>query len=127
QLKALGGNAAVAPSVATAALAFKTALSPLVEGEGEQAPLNLSAIGGELTSLQADLEASDGAPTAPQRVVFAEYASRLQRALRKWMEVKANDLPELDAALKAARLPTIRVPPVGESPAVDRGASREMP
>ncbi|MDB6162775.1 MAG: hypothetical protein JWL98_207, partial [Xanthomonadaceae bacterium] len=42
QLKALGGNAAVAPSVATAALAFKTALSPLVEGEGEQAPLNLS-------------------------------------------------------------------------------------
>jgi photosystem II stability/assembly factor-like uncharacterized protein len=127
QVKAIAPRAAGNPAADAAVKAFQAALAPLVEGEGEQAPLNVSAIGGELTSLQADLEASDAAPTAPQRAVYAEDAARLERALQQWSGLKASALPTLDAALRAAKLPTVTVAAGDRLPVVDPGMSRDIP
>jgi photosystem II stability/assembly factor-like uncharacterized protein len=115
------------PELADAVQAVVTAIAPLAEGEGTLAPLNLSTIGGELTSLQADLEGSDAAPTAPQRALYSDEASRLQQALAQWTQVKAQALPVLDAALHAAGKPAIRIPTRAQLPTVDTGTSREMP
>jgi photosystem II stability/assembly factor-like uncharacterized protein len=123
QLQALDGSDAVAASVK----AFTAQLAPLAEGEGTQAPLNLSGIGGELTALQSDLEGSDAAPTAPQRAVYADEAERLQRALQQWTQLKQQALPTLNAALKAAHKPAVTIPPRAALPRVDAGVSREMP
>jgi len=48
--------------------------------EGDSRP-ELDAVGGALTDLQIDLEASDRAPTEPQREAFADLTKRLDRAL----------------------------------------------
>jgi hypothetical protein len=124
QLQALAGDDA---AIATSIKAFAAQLAPLAEGEGTQAPLNLSGIGGELTALQSDLEGSDAAPTVPQRAVYADEAGRLQRALRQWSQLKQQALPQLNAALKAARKPEVKIPPRSALPLVDAGVSREMP
>jgi hypothetical protein len=124
QVQALDANGA---RLSGAVHAFEGAIAPLAEGEGTQAPLNLSAIGGELTSLQADLEGSDAAPTAPQRALYADEASRLQQALVQWEQIKAHVLPVLDAALRAAGKPGIKVSLRAQRPAVDAGVSREIP
>ena len=124
QVQALDANDA---RLSGAVHAFEGAIAPLAEGEGTQAPLNLSAIGGELTSLQADLEGSDAAPTAPQRALYADEASRLQQALVQWEQIKAHVLPVLDAALRAAGKPGIKVSLRAQRPAVDAGVSREIP
>ncbi|WP_159017434.1 WD40/YVTN/BNR-like repeat-containing protein [Cognatiluteimonas profundi] len=126
QVQALGAKTPLAPALAGAVQAFTTTLSPLVDGEGEQAPLNMSAIGGELTALEVDLENSDRAPTAPQRAVHAEYAARLERALQQWTRIKAEALPALDAALQAAGQPAIKLAARGGIPA-DIGVSRDIP
>jgi hypothetical protein len=117
------GDAAIATAVNT----FTAQLAPLAEGEGTQAPLNLSGIGGELTSLQSDLEGSDAAPTAPQRAVYADEAERLQRALQQWSQVKQQALPQLNATLKSAHKPAVTIPSRAALPVVDAGVSREMP
>jgi hypothetical protein len=126
QAQALGAKSSLAPALASAVKAFSTALSPLVEGEGEQAPLNMAAIGGELSALEVDLESSDRAPTAPQRAVYAEYAARLDRALQAWSRIKAESLPALNAALRSAGQPVIKLAARGGSPP-DVGVSREIP
>ena len=97
------------------------------QGEGTLAPLNLAGIGGELTALQADLEGSDAAPTAPQRAVLADNDERLQQALALWTQLKSQDLPALDAALRAAGKPPIHIPAADALPVVDAGVSRERP
>ena len=48
------------------------------EGDSRQ---ELDAVGGALTDLQIDLEASDRAPTEPQREALADLTKRLDRAL----------------------------------------------
>jgi photosystem II stability/assembly factor-like uncharacterized protein len=127
QLDALAGKDASNAALASAMQAVAAGLSPLDEGEGEQAPLNLSGLGGELTALQADLEGSDAAPTAPQRALYATDAGRLERALQHWTQLRRGVLPRLDVALKAAGLPALRIPGRGEIVPRDAGVSREMP
>ena len=127
QLQALDSKATASPALATALQDVASKLSPLVEGEGEQAPMNLSVLGSELTALQADLEGSDAAPTAPQRELYATDMQRLERALQAWSQLRHDELPRMDAALKAAGLPALRIPARGEIAAHDAGHSREMP
>jgi len=127
QLDALSAKASGKPAAAQALGAFAARLAPLLEGEGEQAPMNLSVLGGELTALAADLEGSDAAPTAPQRALYATDAQRLEQALQLWTALRQEALPSLDATLAAAGLPEIRVPVRGDLRPVDAGASREMP
>jgi len=92
------GASKVDPAVLAA---FRTRIAPLTAGDGDDAP-NLDAAGGVLADLLIDLEGSDRAPTAAQREAAAAHAARLDRALVLWSEVKAKDLPSLDAALRKA-------------------------
>jgi photosystem II stability/assembly factor-like uncharacterized protein len=105
---------------------FDAKLKPLLSGEGEDAP-NLGSIGDALGSLQADLEGSDRAPSQPQRDVLAQYSARLDHAMAAWSAIKTSDLPSLNLSLHAAGLDAIKVPTRAEIPAVDSGASKEMP
>ncbi|MFL6591847.1 MAG: WD40/YVTN/BNR-like repeat-containing protein [Luteimonas sp.] len=127
QLESLGAKASGKQAAAQALEAFAARLTPLLEGEGEQAPMNLSVLGGELTALAADLEGSDAAPTTPQRALYATDAERLQQALQLWTALRQEALPGLNTTLAAAGLPSVRIPARGAVPAVDAGASREMP
>jgi photosystem II stability/assembly factor-like uncharacterized protein len=115
------------PAVAAALAAFKTRLGPLVEGSGEMATLNLGFIGGQLSSLQTDLEGSDRAPTQPQRDVYTEYSGRLDKAAALWATIKSDELPRLNAALKAAGLKAITLPTRAQIPVTDVGSFRERP
>jgi hypothetical protein len=92
---------------------FEARIAPLDAREAE-AP-NLGAIGRDLVELQIDLEGSDRAPTEPQHEVFKLEAARLDRALTLWREVKTRDLPDLNAALKAAGLKGVSLPPADEA------------
>ena len=127
QLKALDAKTAGKPAVLDAIKAFNTQLAPLTEGDGELAPLKIAAIGGQLTALQADLEASDAAPTAPQRAVYADYAARLQQAVPQWAQLKTQALPTLNAALRAANLPVVTIPTGAQLRVTDPGVSRDLP
>jgi hypothetical protein len=126
QLKPLRTRTGNSPAVTAAVVAFDAAFSPLVEGEGELGRLNVGGIGGELSALQSDLEASDAAPTAPQRAVYADDNARLVLALRQWAQVKAHDLPTLNAALTSAGMPAIDTH-VDPDASHDAGVSREIP
>jgi hypothetical protein len=110
-----------------AVTAFTAQLAPLVEGSGEQATLNLGFIGGQLASLQADIEGSDRAPTQPQRDVYTEYSGRLERALATWTAIKSDELPRLNAALKKAGLKAVVLPTRAQIPVSDLGSFRERP
>jgi photosystem II stability/assembly factor-like uncharacterized protein len=92
---------------------FEVRIAPLDAREAE-AP-NLGAIGRDLVELQIDLEGSDRAPTEPQHEVLKLEAARLDRALTLWREVKTRDLPDLNAALKAAGLKGVSLPPADEA------------
>ncbi|HEV2607246.1 MAG TPA: hypothetical protein VGT79_04605, partial [Xanthomonadaceae bacterium] len=123
--KRIAGDSTKA-AIAKALTDFGAKLAPLASGEGEDS-VNLSAIGGALIALQADIENTDRAPSQPQREVYARYSARLDRALAAWSAVKSNDLPSLNATLHAAGLDAIKVPARAELPVIDAGASREMP
>jgi hypothetical protein len=115
------------PAVAAALAAFKSSIGPMVEGSGEQATLNLGFIGGQLSSLQTDLEGSDRAPTQPQRDVYAEYSGRLERALVAWAAIKSDELPKLNGTLTKAGLKPITLPTRAQIPVTDVGSFRERP
>ena len=90
--------------------AFEAKIAPLASRDDDATP-NLGAIGGALVDLQIDLEGSDRAPTQPQRDAFGALAARLDRALKLWSDVKASDLPALNAALREAGLKEIALAP----------------
>jgi hypothetical protein len=108
--------------------AFDGHLAPLRTGEGDRSDnLNLKAIGGVLRSTATDLESTDRAPTDAQRRVVAETADRLDRALAAWTKLRDGELPQLNAALAAAGLTPIEIPPLDKIRLSGPSASREMP
>ncbi len=130
QIKALTENQPKAKDapVSAALAALSASLAPLTQGEEEKAPLKLATIGGQLTSLQGDLESSDAAPTGPQQAVYAEYSARLAKALAVWAGVQGHELAQANSQLRAAGLSAIVVPAANQLPvAKDPGVSREMP
>ncbi|HTA64116.1 MAG TPA: hypothetical protein VK753_01310, partial [Xanthomonadaceae bacterium] len=129
QLDALSKRTAADPTRAALAKQltdFTTKLAPFTSGEVEDS-IKLDAIGGALIALEVDLEATDRAPTEPQRSVLAQYSMRLDRALAAWSSIKSTDLPALNATLHAAGLEPIRVPPRAKLPVIDPGESRDLP
>jgi photosystem II stability/assembly factor-like uncharacterized protein len=107
---------------------FDKRLAPLNSGAGDRADnLNLLAIGGALRSIGADVEATDRAPTEPQRHAVAETSGRLDRALAAWKSVREQDLPRLNAALASAGITTIEIPPLDKIKLSGPSASREIP
>ena len=88
---------------------YKAAAKPLSSGEGERST-SLGAIGGLLGELTTDLEGSDRAPTQPQRELLAACNERLASALALWDRVKREQLPQVEAELKAAGSAPIAIP-----------------
>jgi hypothetical protein len=105
---------------------FKDAVKPLSSGEGD-ANENLDAIGELLSSIAADIEGSDRAPTQPQRDVLAATNQRLELALARWERVKHAELAELDAQLKAAGYAQVKVPSPDEIKLGDAPESKDLP
>jgi hypothetical protein len=105
---------------------YRKAAAPLQSGEGD-ASANLGDIGGVLSAIAADLEGSDAAPTQPQREVVAASNQRLDRALRAWNRIQRDDLPALNAALKAAGKAPISVPTADAVRLDDAPESKDLP
>ncbi len=88
---------------------FRAASKPLDSGERHDDE-NLGNIGGALSSLASGIEGTDRAPTQPQRDVLAAQNARLDRALKRWQQVRIGELASLNAKLKAAGMSPITVP-----------------
>ncbi len=67
----------------------------------------LSAIGNTLIPLMNLLQAADAAPTSQVSVAVAERRQALKALLARWITFKSQDVPALNAKLKAAGLPAI--------------------
>jgi hypothetical protein len=52
---------------------------------------------------------ADGAPTQPQTEVFKVLDGRLDVQLKAWAQVKADEVPKINALIKAADLPALSV------------------
>jgi photosystem II stability/assembly factor-like uncharacterized protein len=114
QFDALLKKAGAAESSLGDALAsFAKVIGPLRDGNGEDAP-GLGAISEVLSSLATDIEGADRAPTAAQGLVLSMYREHLERALAQWATLRDGDLASLDARLKQAGMPQLRVPKVDE-------------
>jgi hypothetical protein len=69
---------------------------------------------------------ADAAPTEPQLEVFKMLDGRLEEQLKSWAQVKAGDVPKINALIKQADLPALSVmseTPPKESPASIQSAT----
>jgi photosystem II stability/assembly factor-like uncharacterized protein len=105
---------------------FDAALAPLVEAKGEESA-NFADAGGVLASLATDIEATDRAPTAAQRELYAVTSARVERAASSWRALESRELVALNARLRGAKLAEIRVPVATEIGAAESRGSRELP
>ncbi|HSC13315.1 MAG TPA: hypothetical protein VLC97_20245 [Rhodanobacteraceae bacterium] len=105
QLATRSGNQAALAAISD----FKAASAALRSGKGDTSE-DLGAIDEALSSIITDIEASDRAPTQPQRGLLAASNERLGRATERWTHVKDKELAIVDAALKAAGIAGIAVP-----------------
>jgi len=76
---------------------------------GEAAQDTLSSIGGTLTQLANLMQAADVAPTTQVAAAVAERRQALTNLMAKWNAFKAQDVPALNAKLKAANLPLVEI------------------
>src|SRR5947207_3378117 len=53
------------------------------------------------------IESGDGEPTKPQLDVFQMLSSHLQEQLKKWAQLKNEDLPKVSELIKQANLPAL--------------------
>ena len=72
------------------------------------------AIDGRLASVEADLEASDAAPTAAQSQVVDDALGDLDTAWRRWDAFKSGPLAELNASLSRQGRKPVIVPPADQ-------------
>lgn len=94
--------------------------------ESDETP-DLAAIGDALAALETDLESADGAPTAGQRALLADYGGKLDARLAEWRKLRDTELPRLDARLRAAGLPPVTIPPPQTRPADPAPAGKDWP
>jgi photosystem II stability/assembly factor-like uncharacterized protein len=65
-------------------------------------------VGGELGGLETAVESADREPPQQVREAVAELRERLRKALRRWQEVIASDLPALNARLGQQGAPVLQ-------------------
>ena len=113
---------------AVAVSRLRTATKPLHDDNGDgDAAIGLAAIGGLLADLIVDLEASDRAPTQPQRDLLASCNARLTRAIELWTKAKQEQLPGVDAELKAAGIAPVAIPAADQIKLTSTPESNERP
>jgi len=55
------------------------------------------------------IDAADTEPTKPQLEVFQTLSSRLDEQLKKWTQIKSDDVPKVSALIKQVDLPALTV------------------
>jgi photosystem II stability/assembly factor-like uncharacterized protein len=64
-------------------------------------------------SFSRTIEYADYGPTEPQQEVFKQLDTRLDEQLKKWTQLKAEEVPKIAALIRQAELPAISI---GEKP-----------
>ena len=105
---------------------LKDASKPLRAGEGD-ASENFATLGEVLSSLAADIEGSDRTPTRAQRDLLAATNQRLDHAARRWDQIRAGEIAELNAQFKAAGLADITVPEADQIQPERAPEAKELP
>src|SRR2546429_212082 len=68
----------------------------------------LTVVGKSQTvTLQLAIEAGDAEPTKPQLDVFQTLSSQLEDQLKKWAQLKNEDVPKVSELIKQANLPAL--------------------
>jgi photosystem II stability/assembly factor-like uncharacterized protein len=62
------------------------------------------------------IDFGDNEPTKPQLGVFQLLSTRLDEQLKKWEQLKAQALPEINAAIKKVDLPALIIKPAEKKP-----------
>ncbi|MEO8725084.1 MAG: glycoside hydrolase, partial [Acidobacteriaceae bacterium] len=70
---------------------------------------SLGGLSGGLAQVYSVLDMSDAAPTSPQQQAIADLLERNEPIMRRWNGIRANDLAETNAKLKAAGLPVLDI------------------
>jgi len=112
QLDQLSGKAS--GPAAEAIEKFKPKLKAITEGEGSPtnaSPTSLKALNTNATSLYAEVDRADAAPTAAQMAATAAAEGQSSEAIKQWEGLKKSDLPALNEALRAAGLPELNLDP----------------
>jgi hypothetical protein len=55
------------------------------------------------------IEIADTEPTRAQRDVFQHLSGRLDEQLKKWTQIKSDDVPKVDALIRQADVPALSV------------------
>jgi photosystem II stability/assembly factor-like uncharacterized protein len=71
--------------------------------------ISIASLNGALSSLIFDVDGADSAPTAQAAAAFVNYKRLLDQQLAKWNALKANDLPALNALLRARQIAEISI------------------
>ena len=114
------------PNSASRSSRLYASTTPIAEGNGSDVE-GIPAISETLASLASDLEASDRAPTAPQRAVYADYGARLNSALDRWKTLREHDLVALNAILAREKIPAIMLPTLEEIHFDGPGQAKDLP
>ena len=61
------------------------------------------------------IDTADTEPTKPQLEVFQMLSSQLDEQLKKWAQLKAEDLPKVSELIKQASLPALIISPPKKS------------
>jgi hypothetical protein len=69
----------------------------------------LSRINGAADTLYTLVDQADAAPTAVQATAATEAEQDASVALKQWEEMKASDVPALNAQLRDAHLPELKL------------------
>ena len=60
-----------------------------------------------ITGRQATIDAADTEPTKSQLDVFQMLSSQLEEQLKKWAQIKNDDVPKVSELIKQANLPAL--------------------
>jgi hypothetical protein len=90
---------------------FAARVGRLAAETAGQGPGDLVGLNAQISSLEADAESADMAPTAAQQQVLQASLASLDSAARDWRHA-ASQARRLDRQLRRARLAPIRVPPL---------------
>ncbi len=98
----------------------------MAEAEGKLMQVNMKSSEGNLAfpnmlneefySFSHVVEQADTEPTQPQRDVWTNLNGRLDEQLKRWQQIKTDDLPKIAATIKQADLPALVVPTPSPAP-----------
>lgn len=74
---------------------------------GARGPETIASVAVELGSLMRDIENADVAPSSALAAAVRDRRAAMSRLVVRWNALKAQELPKLNAQLKAATLPEI--------------------